>query len=91
LDFIFCGSAASRGLARRIPSVYIHILKPSCCRSKKFSNRLCSLKKQTNLHPLVHLPILILPRLLIAPSVLLRTKREGLPRRRGHVRNGNPA
>jgi hypothetical protein len=91
LGFIFYGSSASRELAGPTPSVDMAIFKPTRFGSKKYSNRLCPLKKQANLHPLAHLPILILPRLLIASSGLLWANQEGLPRRRGHVRYGNPA
>lgn len=60
-------------------------------RRKKISNSLCLQNEQTNLHPRNHVPILISPRMLIAPPESCSVIRLGLTRRRGHVFDGNPA
>src|SRR5882724_7346798 len=58
---------------------------------KKISKRLCLPKEQSNLHHLQQLPILISPRFLSALPVSLVANWSRLTRRRGHVRNGDPA
>jgi hypothetical protein len=62
----------------------------SVARRKNHSHAMYLLKKQSNLHPRNHVPILILPRLLTAPTESISAIRLGLTRRRGHVFDGNP-
>jgi hypothetical protein len=77
--------------AQLIPCVTILFSNEYMLFGKKISNRLCLPKEQSNLHRLVQLPILILPRFLNAIPVSPIASWSGLTRRRGHVRNGNPA
>src|SRR6266481_767921 len=85
------GSGGSRGSARQIPSVTTLFSSEYMRYGKKISKRLCLPKEQSNLHHLQQLPILISPRFLSALPVSLVANWSRLTRRRGHVRNGNPA
>src|SRR3989440_12749362 len=64
------GAEAARGVRPSESHPLDAIFRHSCCCRKKISNCLCpqkEQKEQANLHPRNHVPILVSPRILIAP------------------------